>query len=233
MKRIIIFSAIILLIFMFSATVSADDNGDSSVHITVVISEPPESVIETPAQPPSATDMPAQKPTINIYPVNVTETVKNGRREIVKTYELSPSEKPKDIPRGSFERDGYIYEIADITKKDNVRTEQKNHTETVKLNSDTKDFDKVLNLLPTTQEYKNDGFTGTLTLDVGSITVEQAGTRSVAYTVSESREYPHLSSNDSSFVPKTITDRHGKGLEITINHRVQRKYWRFHFEKSA
>ncbi|MCL2775988.1 MAG: hypothetical protein FWD71_21985, partial [Oscillospiraceae bacterium] len=88
--------------------------------------------------------------------------------------------------------------------------------------SQTKDFASILKLLPLTKEYNNDGFTGTLTLDVSSITVEQAGTRSVAYTISETREYPCLSSNDSSFVPKTITDKSGRTLTLSnVSWQVQ------------
>jgi len=213
-KSIISIVFTVILLTLFTISVSADETV-----ITVVI---PNSTTETPTEPPSPTAAPVKTLPINIYPVSVTETVKNGRREIVKTYELSPNEKPSDIPRDNFERDGYLYELSDITKKDNVRTEQKNHIETVKVNSNTKDFDSILKLLPTTKEYNNGGFTGTLTLDVSGITVEQAGTKSVAYTISESREYPYLSANDSSFVPKTITDSSGRSLTLSgVSWRTQ------------
>jgi hypothetical protein len=147
--------------------------------------------------------------------VSVSENIANGRHEVAKTYELSPYDKPSDIPRDSFERDGCTYEISDITQKENVKTEQKEQVETVKLDSATKDFDEILKLLPKSKEYKNGGFTGILTLDVGSITIGQAGTKSVAYTISETREYPYLSINDSSLVPKSIVDKYGRTLTLS------------------
>jgi hypothetical protein len=175
--------------------------------ITVVI---PNSPTETTV----ATTEPAKKSPVNIYPVSVTETAANGRREIVKTYELSPYEKPSDISRDSFERDGYYYELSDITKKENVKTEQKEQLETAALDSPTKDFDKILKLLDKSKEYKNGGFTGTLTLDVNSIKVEQAGTVRKYFTISETREYYYLSSNDTSLIPKTIQDKYGRTLTL-------------------
>jgi hypothetical protein len=39
--------------------------------------------------------------------------------------------------------------------------------------------------------------------------VETAGTKTSSYTATVKREYPHLSSNDTSLVPKTVTE-HGR-----------------------
>ena len=194
---------VLIIIFLFLTTaVSAEDT-----LITVIVPSSAPEITTKPVKPTA----PAPK----LYPVSVTENVKSKRREIVKTYELSAGEKPSDIPRDSFERDNWLYEIADITKKENVKTEEKSHAETVTLDSATKDFNEVLTLLPKSKSYNNNGFTGTLTLDIDSITVEQAGTQNVGYTILESREYPYLSSNDSSFVPKTIADRYGRTLTLS------------------
>ena len=83
------------------------------------------------------------------------------------------------------------------------------HTsETVTLNTATKEWDQILPLLEPTIEYTSeDGFVGILTLDVASIKVETAGTYTTSYTMSVAREYPHLSANDTSLVPKTVDDR--------------------------
>jgi hypothetical protein len=50
-------------------------------------------------------------------------------------------------------------------------------------------------------------------LDIATVTVETAGTKTTGYTVSATREYPHLSAADTSLVPKTITDN---GRELTL-----------------
>jgi hypothetical protein len=61
-------------------------------------------------------------------------------------------------------------------------------------------------LSPTIDFTSEDGYFGMLTLDVSSIAVETAGTKTSNYTASATREYPHLSSNDTSLVPKEIKD---------------------------
>jgi hypothetical protein len=56
-------------------------------------------------------------------------------------------------------------------------------------------------------EYEaDDGFAGTLSLDIATIKVEAAGTKTSSYTVTATRTYPHLSRNDTSLVPKTVTE---------------------------
>jgi hypothetical protein len=86
--------------------------------------------------------------------------------------------------------------------------ETREHNETVTLNTDAKEIEKILPLLSQTMEFTTvDGFVGILELDVASIKVETAGTRTSSYTMNITREYPHLSNNDSSLVPKTVTDK--------------------------
>jgi hypothetical protein len=64
-------------------------------------------------------------------------------------------------------------------------------------------------------EYESeDGYSGTLTLNLSSVTCEAAGYRNRSYTVSATREYPHLSANDLSLIPKTITDN---GRTLTLD----------------
>jgi len=211
MNKKIIISVLSVIIFL---TLALSVSANETIITVVVPTTTEETVIETDV---STTEPPAVTPVAipKLYPVSVTENISKGRREIVKKYELSNYEKPSDIPRESFVRDGWLYELADITKKENIKTEEKNHTETVKIDSATKDFDEILKLLTNTKTYKSGGFTGTLTLDMSSITVEQAGTKSVAYTLSESREYPYLSSNDTSYIPKTIVDKYNRTLTLS------------------
>ena len=59
-----------------------------------------------------------------------------------------------------------------------------------------------------------DGFTGTLKLDTGSITVEPAGYKNNSWTVSATRTYPNLSSMDLEYIPKTTTEN-GRTLNFS------------------
>ena len=214
MRRYLILLPLIFALFLFTAVHAlAADAEPSHVTITVVMPDAPGG-----ESPPALPEIPEPAPVLpeipKLYPSNVHETVENGVRWVIKTYELEPHEDPADIPRGSFERDagssgaGWLYSLIDITKKETAAADVRaNHTETVTLDTETKDMEAILRQLAPTMEFTSeDGYTGVLTLDISSIAVETAGTKTTSYTASVTREYPHLSSNDTSLVPKTVTD---------------------------
>jgi hypothetical protein len=163
-----------------------------------------------------APEPPTQKSVSYLYPTSVKETQdENGRREVIKTYELAPNEKPDNISRLPFTRGDWLYQLTDITKKETNSIDTQNHTETVTLNTDTNDTETILKQLALTMEYTdNDGYVGVLSLDMSSIKVETAGTKSNAYTVTATREYPNLSSNDTSVIPKSVTEN---GRTLTLS----------------
>ena len=142
-----------------------------------------------------------------LYPTEVVETETGGGRRLEKVYLLTAADNPANIPTEDFEREGYRYTLLDVTRQDYTESETKEHTETVTLDSGTKDMDKIMPQLAATREVTTeDGFTGVLTLDTTSITVEAAGYGSSSRTVTATRSYPNLSNADSSLIPKTITD---------------------------
>lgn len=215
MKRIIlIFCSVFLCLASFTGlTAFAADNGGakepSNVTITVVMPESTKPPAEEPAPP-----APPAPSLVKMYPSDVTEIRDGGNWEIIKTYELNAGENPNDIPRDSFERSGWKFTLTDIIRKETANAETREHTETVTLNTDTKEIEKILPLFSPSMEYKTeDGFVGIITLDVTSIKVETAGTKTSSYTMSVTREYPRLSTNDTSLVPKTVTD---KGKTYTL-----------------
>jgi flagellar basal body-associated protein FliL len=208
MKKLIILLASLCLFAAIGATTAfaADTDGNEPSNVTITVVLPDKQSDESPPETTPA-PTPVQSTAIVLYPVDVTETVEGNRRQIVKTYELSPLENPADIPRADFERNGWRYSLTDILKRETANAETKSHTETVTLNTDTKDLEKILTLLAPTMEYKTDDeFVGVLTLDVASIKVETAGTKTTSYEMKVTREYPHLSAPDTSLVPKTVTD---------------------------
>jgi hypothetical protein len=205
MKRAIMTfaAACALSIGVMSMTAFAADTGDtasktpSNVTITVVMPDP------TPTPEPIA----QPSPEIKVYPSDVTESKAGDVWQIVKTYELAANENPADIPRADFERSGWRFSLTDIIRKETANAETRPHTETVTVNTDTKELEKILPLLSPTLEFTSeDGFAGILTLDAASIKVETAGTKTTSYEMKVTREYPRLSTNDTSLVPKTVTE---------------------------
>lgn len=170
------------------------------------------------ACPAMAAEVPASSaaPSAALYPVEVLEYTAGDLDElrISKTYELSPLDDPAQIPTEDFERSGLRYTLLDIIKEDQTETDSKYYTETVTLDSDSKDMEKIMPLLTATCEATTeDGYTGVLTLDTASIQVEASGYGTSTRNVSATRSYPNLSEADVSLVPKSIED---SGRTLTL-----------------
>ena len=149
-----------------------------------------------------------------LYPSDIKAIEQNGGRWIIKVYELGVDESPDAIPRGGFEQGDWRYELTDVIKTETAATDTQEHVETSTLKTATKDMDTIIGKLEPTMQYKSaDGYAGTLALDISTVKVESAGTKTSSYTVSAKRTYPHLSANDTSLIPKTITD---KGRTLTL-----------------
>lgn len=143
-----------------------------------------------------------------LYPSEMQAGAVGNSPELMKIYELTPEDSPDDIPRDSFELDGYKYTFFEITRDTPLpTTETKEHTETVTLTSQSKDVEAILSLLATEKECTTeDGYEGTLRLDVDSIHSEVAGYGSSSKKVSVTRRYPNLADADLENIPKTTTE---------------------------
>lgn len=149
-----------------------------------------------------------------LYPVEVTEYMEGDSSRLKKIYVLAPTDDPSLIPTEDFDREGQTYTLLDITRQDQVETDTRDYTETVTLESKTKDMDAILPQLTATLEVDTEeGYTGVLTLDTASIRVEAAGYSTSTRTVTAARTYPNLSDADVSLIPKSIEDG-GRTLEL-------------------
>ena len=148
------------------------------------------------------------------YPSQVSYSMNNGIFEVRKTYELPVDQEPSMQAKQSFEQDGYSFTLTDLLRQELPEQQSKEYTETVTVSSESKELTAILPLLADTKAVTTeDGFTGTLKLDTGSITVEPAGYKNNSWTVSATRTYPNLSEADVSLIPKSIEDN-GKSLTL-------------------
>ena len=158
----------------------------------------------------------AAAPPSTCYPTSVTRS--EDGTQIRKVYDLGPDEDPAGIPRSDFDQEGYHYTLNDLLKQESPEHEERFHTETVTLDSKNKDMESVLSLLPAQREFTtDDGLTGILSLKLDTVQVDVAGYGSSTRAVSATRTYPNLSGQDTSYIPKEITDN-GRTLTLsTIN----------------
>ena len=139
------------------------------------------------------------------YPTSVTRS--EDGTEIRKVYDLSPEQDPAGIPRSDFEQDGFHYTLTDLLQQELPEHESRPHTETVSLESKSKDMESVLALLPQEKEFvTEDGLSGTLSLQLDTVQVEAAGYGSSTREVSATRSYPNLASQDTASIPKSIEE---------------------------
>lgn len=139
------------------------------------------------------------------YPTSVTRSEDGA--EIHKVYDLSPEQDPAGIPRSDFEQDGFHYTLTDLLQQELPEYESRPHTETVSLESKSKDMESVLALLPQEKEFvTEDGLSGTLSLQLDTVQVEAAGYGSSTREVSATRSYPNLASQDTASIPKSIEE---------------------------
>ena len=144
------------------------------------------------------------------YPTSVSRS--EDGTEIRKYYDLAPEDDPAGIPRSDFEQDGFRYTLIDLLKQELPENESRQHTETVSLQSKSKDMESVLALLPQEKEFiTEDGLSGVLTLRLDTVQVEVAGYGSSTREVT--RSYPNLASQDTANIPKTIEDN---GRTLTL-----------------
>ena len=150
------------------------------------------------------------------YPTSVTRTEDGS--QVRKVYDLAPDEDPAGIPRSDFEQDGFAYTLVDLLRQESPEYEERSHTETVTVESKSKDMATVLALLPQQREFvTDDGLTGTLTLQLDTVQIEVAGYGSSTKEVSATRSYPGLANQDTQYIPKTVEDN-GHTLTLqTIN----------------
>ena len=176
---------------------------------------PEDTAQQTPPTAATSHQMPhAEDTATELYPADVQTIISDDSRQIIKTYMLSAGQSPADIPRESMTRDGWRYTLTDITERRITNLDIRSHTETVEINTDTKELNDIIRILsPTLEHETSDGYFGVLALDISSVNCEVAGYRSSSYTATATREYPHLSSADTSLIPKTITDN---GRTLTL-----------------
>ena len=149
----------------------------------------------------------------SLYPVDIILDLDN--REIRKVYDLSPSTDPSTLPMAAFERDGLEYSCTDILREVIIGTETQPLTQTETVESKKKDLETLLSLLPQEREVTTEeGFTGTLRLDLDSIETEVSGYGSSKQAVTATRNYPNLSDADTQYLPKTIEDN-GRSLTLS------------------
>ena len=147
-------------------------------------------------------------------PTNVERRNINGAEYIIKTFEVSPEINVADLIESEFEDGNYIFAHYTTTSEEKQSEQKKSVTETVTVNSQSKDLSEVLKKFHATILYNKDGFSGTLILDTGSIVTEAAGYTVKTSTISDIKEFTGMMYADPSTLPQS-TVKNGVTLPLT------------------
>jgi len=138
----------------------------------------------------------------------------NGSQQLIKTYTLPPGSDPQALIEEPFQLEGYVYTFADIVKAENHVSDKDSHTETVTLETSTKELSDILEQLAPTMEYDNGSYAGTLALDHTSIRTDASGYTTRSRTISATKTIGPVDRNDMSYVPAT-TVKDGVTLSLS------------------
>lgn len=138
----------------------------------------------------------------------------NGQQQAIMVYTLLPDQQPEDLIEQDFEYDGYLYSYSGMTKQEQTFNEEKMHTETVTVNTDFKNLEDILAELKPTIEFDDGTSQGVLSLDHETIKTEAAGYKTSSYTVTATKNYTGLASNDSSLIDPTVV-KNGRTLSLS------------------
>jgi len=162
-------------------------------------------VLTTLIVPVNAADTEALSDPDALLPVDIIIDQEN--REIRKVYDLSPNTDPSTLPMEAFERDGLRYDCTDILREVIIGSETQTVKQTETVESEKKDLESVLELLPQEREITTEeGFSGTVRLNLDSIETKPSAYGSSTRPVTVTRSYPNLSDADINHLPKSVSD---------------------------
>lgn len=138
----------------------------------------------------------------------------NGQQQAIMVYTLLPDQQPEDLIEQDFEYDGYLYAYSGMTKQEQTFNEEKLHTETITVSTGSKDLKDILAELKPTIEFDDGTSQGILALDHETIKTEAAGYKTSSYTVTATKNFTGLASNDSSLIDPTAV-KNGRTLSLS------------------
>jgi len=141
-----------------------------------------------------------------LIPISICHEPVNGFSAISKVFSLPPYANPASIPTDSFEMFNQYFSLGFMTQDYTMYAATMEIRETITIETSTNSLNDILPSIEHEIWFDRDGYTGMLTLDMQSIRSQSAGTTTNNATVRRTRTYPHLPSQDSSLIPRTINE---------------------------
>ena len=132
---------------------------------------------------------------------------------IVKTFELPPDTAVEPFIENEF-TEGKLKFVYQSTEKEEITSvKTKDHSFTVEQKTNTDDKKTILAKFEPHIDCEEDGMTGRAYIAEDSLETKVSGYTKKSYTVSDTKEYNGLPTNDPSGIPKTVT-KDGHALAV-------------------
>ncbi len=150
----------------------------------------------------------------SFYPIEIQTAEDNGYRLLVKSFLVPQGTDPQTLIEEELVRRGVEYRVSDILRKElEGSTETKEVSQSVSATTESAETEVLLSSLAPSIQYDENGFIGTLTLDVDSISSEVAEQESYSYVLKDTKEFTGLQRNDPYYIPKS-SEKNGVTLEL-------------------
>ena len=150
----------------------------------------------------------------SFYPIEIQSAEDNGFQLLVKSFLVPQGTDPQTLIEEELVRRGVKYRVSDILRKElEGSTEMKEVSQSVAVTTESAEKEKLLSSLAPSIQYDENGYIGTLTLDMDSINSEVAEQESYSYILKDTKEFTGLQRNDPYYIPKS-TEKNGVTLEL-------------------
>ena len=123
-----------------------------------------------------------------------------------KKVDYSASQEYYDSINKTIVENGKKYELQDVQRKDNLKTECKNYETTEEKIIDASYKSSAISFFDESRNIEDDGFKGTISRDDSSIELTPADSYREEYKVYLQRKYTDVSSNELNNIPKEIKE---------------------------
>lgn len=123
-----------------------------------------------------------------------------------KNVDYSVSQEYYDSIDKTIVENGIKYELQDVKRKDNLKTESKKYETTEEKIIDASNKSSAISFFDESKNIEDDGFKGTISRDDSSIELTPADSYREEYKVYLQRKYNDVSSNELNNIPKELKE---------------------------
>ena len=214
-RMLVMAAAGVILSVLLTVPAMADSSGATVTQPDIESQTVTASISDADTVPEEAGDFSLEGQAAVPYPTDIQLVEQADRNYLYKTYTVAANYDPDLLVEPAFSQGGYRYRFSEIIQRSSTpASASKTVTEYRTVDSATGDEAAILAMLGSKLPYTDsEGYRGELFLVPESLMINASGQTAYSYTVTETKRYENLSSNDMAAIPKTAT-KNGMTLQL-------------------